>query len=97
MSQSSYFKSRPDLVTLGGGEVGGGNWKSWETLRVERSGSNLVARISKCRRYVIDVTGLDLLYLRKLGGGEFQCFCEFCASGRAMTTKPVGVSETCTN
>jgi len=46
-----------------------------------------VARISKCRRYVIDLTGLDLLYLRKLGGGEFQCFCEFCASGRAMTTK----------
>ena len=24
VSQSSYFKSRPDLVTLGGGELGGG-------------------------------------------------------------------------
>ena len=27
MSQSSYFKSRPELVTLGGGELGGGNLK----------------------------------------------------------------------
>ena len=36
MSQSSYFKSRPDLLTLGG--VGGGNRKSWKTLRVEESG-----------------------------------------------------------
>jgi len=34
--QSSYFKSRPDPVTLGG--VGGGNLKSWKTLRVEGSG-----------------------------------------------------------
>ena len=38
VSQSSYFKSRPDLVTLGGGELGGGNLKSWKTLRVEGSG-----------------------------------------------------------
>ena len=30
MSQSSYFKSRPDLVTLGGGELGGGNLKILE-------------------------------------------------------------------
>ena len=36
MSQSPYFKSRPDPVTLGG--VGGGNLESWKTLRVERSG-----------------------------------------------------------
>ena len=36
MSQSFYFKSRLVLVTLGG--VGGGNRKSWKTLRVERSG-----------------------------------------------------------
>ena len=35
VSQSSYFKSRPDLVTLG--ELGG-NLKSWKTLRVEGSG-----------------------------------------------------------
>ena len=33
MSQSSCFKSRPDLVTLGG--VGGGNQKSWKTLSGE--------------------------------------------------------------
>ena len=36
MSQISYFKSRPDPVTLGG--VGGGNLKSWKTLRGEGSG-----------------------------------------------------------
>ena len=35
MYQSSYFKSRPDPVTLGG--VGGGNRKSWKTLRAEES------------------------------------------------------------
>ena len=36
VSQSSYCKSRPDLMTLEG--VGGGNLKSWKTLRVEGSG-----------------------------------------------------------
>ena len=36
ISQSSYFKSRPDLVTLGG--IGGRNWKYWKALRVERPG-----------------------------------------------------------
>ena len=35
VSQSSYFKSRLDLVTLGGIE---GGLKSWKTLRVEGSG-----------------------------------------------------------
>ena len=36
VSQSSYFKSRPDQVTLG--EVGGGSLKSWKTLIVQGSG-----------------------------------------------------------
>ena len=36
MSQITYFKSRPDLLTLGG--VGGGNRKSRKMLRVEESG-----------------------------------------------------------
>ena len=39
-----------------------------------------MARISKCRRYVIDVTGLDPLYLRKLaggGGGSSSAFVSF--------------------
>ena len=40
----------------------------------------------KCRRYVIDVTELDPLSLVELGGG-FQCFGDFCASGRARTMK----------
>ena len=64
MSQSSYFKSRPDLATYArsGEELEG------ETLRVERLGCNLVGRISKCRRHVIDVTGLDPLSLGELGG-----------------------------
>ena len=66
MSQSTYFKSRPDLLTLGG--VGGRNHKSWKTLRVERNleGWNLVGRISTSPRYVIDITGLNPL---SLGGG----------------------------
>ena len=54
MSQSSYFKSRPDLLTLGG--AGGGNQKSWKNAY-------------KCRRYVTDVTGLDPLSLGELDGG----------------------------
>ena len=41
VAQTSYFKFRPDPVSLGG--VGG--WKSWKTLRVERSGWNLMGRI----------------------------------------------------
>ena len=36
VSQTFYFKSRPDPVTLG--RVGRGNLKSWKTLRVEGSG-----------------------------------------------------------
>ena len=84
MSQSSYIKSRTDLLTLGG--VGGGNRKSWETLRVDESGYSLVDRISKCRRCVIDVTVLDSLFLGDLGGGA-QCFGDFGASGRARTMK----------
>ena len=85
VSQSSYLKSRPDLLTLGGG-VGGGNRKSWKTLRVEKSGRNLVGRISKCCIYVIDLTVLDPLSVWELGG-EVQCFGEFGASGRARTMK----------
>ena len=41
-----------------------------------------MGRISKCRRYVIDVTLLDSLSLGEFGGGA-QCFGEFGASGRA--------------
>ena len=48
MSQSSCFKSRPDLLTLGG--VGGGK-------------PEILENAYKCRRYVIDVTGLDPLSL----------------------------------
>ena len=35
LSQSSYSKSQPDLVTLGGV---GADLKSWKTLRVEGLG-----------------------------------------------------------
>ena len=48
----------------GGGELGGGNLKSWKTLRVERSGWNLVEKISTSPRYMIDITGTDPLSLR---------------------------------
>ena len=62
MSQSSYFKSRSDLVALGGG-VGRGKPKTWKTLKVEGSGLNLVGKISTSPRYMIDITGTDLLSL----------------------------------
>ena len=68
MSQSSYFKSRPDLFTLMG--VGVENLEN----------------AYKCGKYVIDVTGLDPLSLRELGGGV-QRFGEFGASGRARMMK----------
>ena len=45
-----------------------------------------MGKISKCRRYMIDVTGLDPLSLGELGGGV-QCFGEFGASGNARTMK----------
>ena len=44
-----------------------------------------MGRISKFRKYVIDVTGLDLLSLEELW--DFQCFGVFGASGRARTIK----------
>ena len=43
-------------------------------------------RISKCRRYVIDVILLDPLSLGESGGGV-QCFGKFGGSGRARTMK----------
>ena len=46
--QSSYFKSRPDPVTLEG--VGGRNLKSWKTLRMEGWGCNLEEKISRSPR-----------------------------------------------
>ena len=45
-----------------------------------------MGRISKYRRYVIDVTILDSLSLGELGDGV-HCFGEFGASGRTRTTK----------
>ena len=47
-----------------------------------------MGRISKCRRYVIDVTVLDSLSLGELGG-RFQYFGEFGTSGRARTMEIV--------
>ena len=45
-----------------------------------------MGRISKRRRYVIDVTMLDSFSLGELRGGV-QCFGEFGASARARTMK----------
>ena len=84
MSQSSYFKSRPDLVKLGGvGEETGDLGKRLEWRDQEETFQ--VGRISKCRRYVIDVTRLYPLSL--WGLGWVQCFGEFGSSGRARTIK----------
>ena len=71
MFQGSYFKPRPDLLTLGG------IWKGKPEI---------LENAYKCRRYVTDVIGLDLLSLGELGG-RVRCFGEFCASGRARTKK----------
>ena len=45
-----------------------------------------MCRISKCRRYVIDVIGMHPLSLGDLEL-RVQCFGEFGASGRARTMK----------
>ena len=44
-----------------------GNLKSCKMLRVEGSGSNLVGKISKSPRYVIDIAGKDTLSLGVVG------------------------------
>ena len=88
MSERSYFKSWPNLVTLGG--VRGGNQKSWKTLRVERLGWNLVGRTSTSLRYVTwhNQTRSALFGGVWEGGGwDFQCFGKFGASGHAMMMK----------
>ena len=40
----------------------------------------------KCRRFVIDATGLDPLFLVELGGWV-ECFGEFGVSGRTKSMK----------
>ena len=42
-----------------------------------------MGRISTSSRYVIDIIRMDLHSLGELGGGDFQCFGQFGASGRA--------------
>ena len=51
VSQSFYFKSRPDPLTLGG--VGGGDLKSWQTLRVEGIGMKLGGK-NKNKCWILD-------------------------------------------
>ena len=77
-------------MILGG--VGRGNFKSWKTLRVERSGWKLVERINTSPRYVINITGLDPQFFGELGGGGFPVLLD--VLGRWNL---VGVSGTCTN
>ena len=70
-SQILHFQFGLDLGILGAKGNGNiGNWKSWKTLRVEKSGRNFAGRISKFRRYVIEVIVLDLMSLWKLGGSS---------------------------
>ena len=82
MSQSSYFKFLLDLL-----KYGGGGWSGKPEI---------LKNAYKCRRFVIDATGLDPLSLEELGGW-IQCFGEFGASGCARTIKLVGVSGSRTN
>ena len=48
MSQSSYFKSRTDMLTLGGTGL--------------RGEPEILENAYKCRSYVIDVTGIRSLW-----------------------------------
>ena len=70
MSQSSYFKSRHDLLTLGEfeGEIG----NLGKRLRVETSGGNLMGKISSSSRYVIDIIGTNPFSLEELGGVNLE-------------------------
>jgi len=52
------------------GLAGGGNVKSWKTLRVQRSGLNWMGKISTSPRYVTEITRTDPLSLVELGGGS---------------------------
>ena len=60
VSQSSYFKSRLDPVRLGGIE---GEPKILENTWSGGIGMKLGGKISTSPRYVIDITGIDLLSL----------------------------------
>ena len=68
VSQSSYFQSPPDPLTLGG--VGGGNLRSWKTLKSGEIGIKLGGKIKTSPRYVIDIAGTDLLPLGSWGDSE---------------------------
>ena len=50
------------------GLAGGGNVKSWKTLRVQRSGLNWMGKISTSTIYVIYISRTDLLSLGDMGG-----------------------------
>ena len=67
MYQSFYFKSRLDPVKLGG--FGGGKPKIMENAYSGGIGMKLGEKISTSSRYVIDITGTDLLSFGELGGG----------------------------
>ena len=54
-------------MTFGG--VGGGPEIVEKRLEWRNRGLNLVGRINTSPRYVIDITGTDLLCLKELGGG----------------------------
>ena len=73
-----------------------GNRKSWKTLGVERSGWNLMGRISTSSRYVIYISGTDPLSLGELGG-IFSALASTVLLDVLGQLKLVGMSGTCTN
>jgi len=66
LSQSSYSKSRLDLVTLGG--IEGGGAKILENAQSGGIGMRLGGENSTSPRYVINITGLDPLFFGALRG-----------------------------
>ena len=69
MSQILHFQFEldPGHRDLEGRNINLGNQKSCKTLRVERSGWNLMGRIGTNYRYVIDIIGTDPFSLGELG------------------------------
>ena len=91
--ERSYASDLPFSIRIGS-RIGGGEQKSWKTIRVERLGWTLVGRISKCNRFVIYVTGPALS-----GGvrGGSSALASLVLLDMIGQWQKAGMSGTCTN
>ena len=70
MSQSCYFKSRPEPVKLGG--VGGGSPTILENAYSGGIGMKLGGETSRSPRYGIDIIGTDLFCLGEVNSEKLE-------------------------